>query len=57
MTVYEIVGHPIGPSPDGTFPLPETLRIALQENGIGQNVDLTLPAPVVTEAEDRDVIA
>jgi hypothetical protein len=42
MTVYTVTGHILGPPPDGNYVEPETLRAALQTQGVGTNVTLTL---------------
>ena len=56
MTVYTIIGHPLGPPPDQPNALPENARNALQENGTGNTANITIPAPTATELQNLDII-
>jgi hypothetical protein len=42
MTVYTVTGHMLGPPPDSHYTEPEVIRVALQTQGVGTNVTLTL---------------
>lgn len=42
MTVYTIAGHILGPPPDGNYTEPEAIRAALQTQGVGTTITLTL---------------
>lgn len=42
MTVYTIAGHILGPPPDGNYTEPESIRAALQTQGVGTTITLTL---------------
>jgi hypothetical protein len=56
MTVYVVTGHMLGPPPDASYVEPESVRIALQSQGVGSTVDLTLAPPAAIAAEDQGVI-
>jgi hypothetical protein len=57
MTVYTVLGHPLGPPPDPTsMILDDDLLNALKTAGIGQTITLTLPADVATDATSLDLI-
>ena len=59
MATYTVTGHPLNPSTLATTPggdVDPSLLAALDDNGVGDAVSLTLAAPVVTEAEGAGVI-
>lgn len=44
MTAYTVTGHILGPPPDLNYSAPEALRAALQTQGVGTTINLTLAA-------------
>jgi hypothetical protein len=56
MTAYTVTGHMLGPPPDAHYLEPETIRAALQTQGVGTNINLTLPGTDDTNHKNHGVL-